>query len=356
MTAVHVVVPDSMDDPARPSGGSSYDRRICRGLAAIGWTVHVRPVPGSWPRPDAAARATLTHVMAGVPDDAIVLIDGLVASAVPEVLVPEAGRLRLVALVHAPLGDSRPGTEAAAQALAKERTVLSAAVAVVTTSRWTRRWLLDRYTLEPAHVHVAEPGVDAANLAPGTAAGGELLCVAAVTPGKGHDVLLAALAAVTDLPWRCVCVGTLTLDPGFVSRIARQSRKGGTGERIRFTGPLTGTDLDAAYAAADALVLATRAETYGMVVTEALARGLPVIATTAGGLPEALGRGSDGNRPGLLVPPGDSEALAAALRRWLGDSVLRQRLRRLSQERRRTLQGWSATSVRLSRVLDEVAV
>jgi glycosyltransferase involved in cell wall biosynthesis len=317
--------------------------------------VRERPVPGSWPGPDDSARAKLSGVIAGIPDDAVVLIDGLIASAVPEVLVPEAGRLRLVALVHTPLGDGRPEDEVA-QARTKERTVLSAAVAVITTSRWTRRWLLDHYALEPTRVHVAEPGVDAADLSLGTAAGGELLCVAAVTPGKGHDVLLEALAAVADLPWRCVCVGTLALDPVFVSRLARQARKCGMGDRIRFTGPRMGAGLDAEYAAADALVLATRSETYGMVVTEALARGLPVVATTVGGLPEALGHGSDCSRPGLLVPPGDPEALAAALRRWLVDAALRERLRHSSQERRRTLHGWSTTSLRISRVLGEVAV
>ena len=355
MTAVHVVVPDGIDDPARPSGGNAYDRQICRGLAAIGWSVHERPVPGSWPWPDAAARATLTGVIAGIPDGAVVLMDGLIASTVPEVLVPEAGRLHLVVLVHVPLGDGLPGGQVA-DARTQERTVLSTAVAFVTTSTWTRRWLLDRYSLRPAQVHVAEPGVDAADLAPGTAAGGELLCVAAVTPGKGHDVLLAALAAVTDLPWHCVCVGALTRDPGFVARLGRQARDGGIGDRVRFTGPRTGADLDVAYAAADALVLASRAETYGMVVTEALARGLPVVATTVGGLPEALGRGSDGSRPGLLVPPGDSNALAAALRCWLSDTDLRQRFRHAAQERRVTLPGWSATSVRISRVLAEVSV
>ena len=149
VTAVHVVVPDGIDDPARPSGGNAYDRRICRGLAATGWSVHERPVPGSWPWPDAAARATLTGVIAGIPDGAVVLIDGLIASTVPEVLVPEARRLRLVVLVHMPLGDGLPGDEVA-DARTQERAVLSAAVAVVTTSTWTRRWLLDRYALAAA--------------------------------------------------------------------------------------------------------------------------------------------------------------------------------------------------------------
>jgi len=355
MNAVHVVVPDGIDDPARPSGGNAYDRRVCRGLAAIGWSVHEHPVQGSWPRPDAAARDSLTGVIAEMPAGAVVLIDGLIASTVPEVLVPEAGRLNFVVLVHMPLGDRVPGEEVA-DARIQERAVLSAAVAVVTTSRWTRSWLLDRYTLRPAQVHVAEPGVDAADLAPGTAAGGELLCVAAVTPGKGHDVLLAALATIMDLSWRCVCVGTLTRDPGFVDRLGHQVRAGGIGDRVRFAGPRTGADLDVAYAAADALVLATRAETYGMVVTEALARGLPVLATTVGGLPEALGRGANGSRPGLLVPPGDSEALAAALRCWLSDTVLRQRFRQVARERRVTLPGWSATAVQISRILAEVSL
>jgi glycosyltransferase involved in cell wall biosynthesis len=353
VTAVYVVVPDGIDDPARPSGGNTYDRRICRGLAQIGWSVHERAVPGAWPRPGAAACATLAEVVAAVPDGAVVLVDGLVASTVPQVLVPEARRLRLVVLVHMPLGNGWPG-DAVDDASAAERTALSAAAGVVTTSGWTRSWLLDRYGLRPGQVHVAEPGVDAAALALGTAAGGELLCVAAVTPGKGQDLLFAALAAVCDLPWRCVCVGTVKRDPGFVDRLGRQAQEGGVGDRVHFTGPRTGADLDAAYAAADVLVLASRAETYAMVVTEALARGLPVVATAVGGLPEALGRGADGRRPGLLVPPGDPAAFAAALRRWLGDADLRQRLRRAAQERRGTLSGWSATSVRVSRVLAEV--
>jgi glycosyltransferase involved in cell wall biosynthesis len=350
---VHVVVPDGIDDPARPSGGNAYDRQICRGLAAIGWSVHEHAVPGSWPRPDAAARATLTGVIAGIGDGAVVLVDGLIASTVPEVLVPQARRLRLVVLVHMPLGAGLPGDEIA-DTRTTERAVLSAAAAVVTTSTWTRSWLLDRYALRAAQVHVAQPGVDAADLATGTSAGGELLCVAAVTPNKGHDMLLAALATVRDLPWRCVCVGSLNSEPGFADRLARQARAGGIGDRVLFTGPRTGADLDAAYAAADVLVLASRVETYGMVVTEALARGLPVVVTAVGGLLEALGHRADGSPPGLLVPPGDSAALAAALRCWLGDADLRQRLRNAAQDRRLTLSSWSATSDRISRILAEV--
>ena len=350
MTAVHVVVPDGIDDPARPSGGNAYDRHLCRGLTSIGWSVQEHAVPGSWPRPDTASLAALAGVVQRIPDDAVVLLDGLVASTAPEVLVPQAGRLRLVVLVHMPLGH-RPANGGADDARMREHAVLSAAAAVITTSAWTQRRLLELYPLRADRVNVAEPAVDAADLATGTATGGSLLCVAAVTFAKGHDLLLDALAAMTDLSWHCVCVGSLDRDPAFVRGLRRRLLDGGLGGRVCLPGPRTGADLDRSYAAADLMVLASRAETYGMVVTEALARGLPVVAAEVGGLPEALGHGADGIRPGLLVPPGDPAALGAALRAWLGDAELRERLRRAACERRESLSGWSTTTSVLAGVL-----
>ena len=339
MRTVHFVVPDGIDDPGRPSGGNTYDRHIRDGLASIGWTVHEHPVSGFWSEPDAAALAALDGALRKIPDGAVVLLDGLVASTAPEVLVPHAHRLRLVVLVHMPLATTR------------ERAVLSAAGAVVATSAWSRRRLLELYGLQADRVHVAEPAVDAAGLATGTATGGELLCVAAVTPGKGHDVLLEALATMTELSWRCVCVGSLDRDPAFVEALRGRALEAGLDGRVRFAGTRTGADLASAYAAADVLVLASRAEAYGMVVTEALACGLPVIAADVGGVTEAFGRGADGVRPGLLVPPDEPTALAGALRDWLVDAGLRTRLRRAARERRESLPGWSTTTSVVAEVL-----
>ena len=350
MRAVHVVVPDGIDDPARPSGGNAYDRRVCDALGAIGWSVREHAVAGRWPRPDAASHAALAGVVEQIPDDAVVLLDGLIASTAPEVLVPQASRLRLIVLVHMPLGHG-PSDDART----RERAVLSAAAAVVTTSAWTRRALLELYALAPERVHVAEPAVDAADLASGSASGGALLCVAAVTAAKGHDVLLDALATTTDLAWQCVCVGSLERDPAFVDLLRHRSLDDGLDDRVRFPGTRTGADLDRSYAAADVLVLASRAETYGMVVTEALARGLPVVATAVGGVTEALGHAADGARPGLLVPPGDPAALGAALRAWLSDADLRGRLRRAARERRESLVRWPTTASVLAGVLAGVS-
>jgi glycosyltransferase involved in cell wall biosynthesis len=341
---VHVVVPEGIDDPTRPSGGNAYDRRLLDGLGGSGWSVREHAVPGPWPRPDEPARAALAAVVAAIPDDALVLLDGLVASATPDVLVPHARRLRLVVLVHMPLGHRPTGDP-------QEQAVLGAATAIVATSPWTRRLLLELYALPADRVHVAEPGVDVADLSTGTPAAGALLCVAAVTEAKGHDLLVTALESVADLSWTCQCAGSLDREPAFVADLHRRVEAAGLDDRVTFPGPLNAAALDRRYATADALVLASRAETYGMVVTEALARGLPVVATAVGGLPDALGHGDDGTRPGLLVPPDDPLALAAALRSWLGDGTLRTRLRRAAHERRATLGGWSATTATVAGVL-----
>ncbi len=349
MTTVHVVLPNDIDDPLVPSGGNIYDRQICRGLAALGWSVHEHAVPGPWPRPGAPGRANLARVLATLPDDSLVLIDGMVASPVPDVLAPQSNRLRLVVVVHMPFG------EETAALRRRERQTLSLAAAVVTTSFWGRAHVVDMYGLPADRVHVAPPGVDPGALAPGSVAGSQLLCVAAVTPGKGHDVLVDALAALPDAPWSCVCVGSLSRDPGFVHRVRRRAQAYGIGDRISFVGPCTGPALDDRYVAADLLVLASRGEMYGMVITEALAHGTPVLATAANGLPEALGRAPDGSLPGILVPADDQAALTDALRRWLGQSELRRQLRRSARSRRSTLTRWATTSGLIATALHGIA-
>lgn len=350
--AASFVVPAWIDDPARPSGGNVYDRQLANGLSELGWQVTELPTPGAWPCPDAAALQALADRLAAIPDGELVLLDGLIASAAGQALLPHSDRLRLVVLVHLPLGEAGHDPDGVRRA---EAAVLRASAAVIATSPSSRQRLVELYDLPPGRVHAAEPGVDAAPLAPGTEAGGEFLCVAAVTAHKGQDVLVAALTELADLPWRCVVVGSLEREPAFTAQVRDRAEGGGIGDRIRWAGPLVGTDLDAAYAAADLLVLASAGETYGMVVTEALARGVPVIASEVGGLPDAMGQADGGACPGLLVTPGDPAAFAAALRRWLTESVLRQRLRVAAGQRRETLTGWSETARCVSRVLRAVS-
>jgi glycosyltransferase involved in cell wall biosynthesis len=296
---IHLVRPADVDNPDRPSGGNVYDRRVADGLHAV------------------------EHVTTrSVPDGALALVDGLLTSAA---LMSEARRLRMVVLVHLPRRQPWEGP------------LLRAAAGVVATSRWTRDWLVATYDLDPGRVLVVEPGVDPAPLAPGSDSGSALLCVGAVTTLKGYDVLAAALRTLDRLEWSCRGVGATSIEPDLAAEV---------GDVVRLTGPLCRTELDATYAEADLLVLASRAETYGMVVTEALARGLPVIGSDVGGVREALGGA------GVLVPPDDPDELAAALRRWLTDAGHRAEQRAAARSRRTTLAGWDHTVARMAEALE----
>ncbi|MFC5230765.1 glycosyltransferase family 4 protein [Pseudonocardia zijingensis] len=352
MRTVHVVVPADIDDPARPSGGNAYDRRVCRALPAVGRTVRETAVPGDWPEPGQEARAALLRCLESVPDGADVLLDGLVACAAPDVLAAHARRLRLVVLVHLPLGDEvgLPPAVAADRA-ARERAALRHAAAVVATSSWTAHRLAEAHGIGADRVHVAAPGVEPAPLAAAEESGTRLLCVGSITPTKGQDLLVEALARIPDRSWTCRLVGPVVRDPAHVATVRELLERHGLDDRVEICGPHTGPALDAVYATTDLLVLPSRAESYGMVVTEALARGIPVLAAAVHGVPETLGRAPDGAVPGLLVPPADVDALAAALRSWLDEPGLRRAARVAARLRRDTLFGWEVTARCLSDAL-----
>jgi glycosyltransferase involved in cell wall biosynthesis len=320
-TNVHFVLPADVDDPGSPSGGNIYDLRVGGDLSPV-------TVAGDWPRPrdDGALRQALARI----PDGDVVLIDGLVGCGLPEVVVPHARRLRLAVLVHLPLADETGLDEETARLLdSKEGQVLRAVSAVIATSPTAARDIEARHGV--ARVHVVVPGTDPAPVAGGTDGVSRLLCVASITPRKGHDLLVRALRRI-ECDWRLECVGP---QRAFMGQLPED-------DRVSFPGALTGEALTRAYDRADLFVLASRNETYGMVVTEALARGLPVIASA---VPDALGDG------GVLLPAGDEKALEAALTRWFQDRDFRAELRARALRRRAVLSTWDESTEDLRRVL-----
>ncbi len=265
-------------------------------------------------------------------------------------------------LVHLPIGLEvaggvpQPQSEAQSEAESeaqREARAMAAVDAVVCTSRWTRDWLAAAYDLSDERLHVVVPGADKSPLAEGSPSGERLLSVGAITPVKGHDVLVEALSSLTDLRWTWSLVGA-SVDAEHATRLWASLWEAGLDHRVTLAGALTGADLAAAYANADLLVLPSRHETYGIVASEALARGVPVLATDVGGVREALGSAGDAV-PGLLVPAEDPAAMAAALREWLSTEELRSQLRHLAAERRSALAGWEVAAAAVEEVLALVA-
>ena len=338
-------------DPATRTGGYGYDRRIAAGLDARDWRVDLVRLSETFPFPTPAALAHADEMLAREPDGALVLADGLAFGAMPEPATRHAARLRLVALVHHPLALEHGLTPAQADALVQsERDALAAARHVVVTSAGTAAALAD-WGVAADRISVVEPGTDLAPLARGS---GEpalhLLTVASLTPRKGFDVLADALGAVSDRRWRLMCVGSLTRDAATAGRFTAALTRRGLADRVHLAGELDTDGVGRAYDRADAFVLASRHEGYGMVVAEALARGLPVVATGTGAIADLVGQDA-----GLLVPAGDAGALGRALTCLLDDEVLRARLGAGARQRRAALPDWRTACDRMAAALARVA-
>jgi glycosyltransferase involved in cell wall biosynthesis len=144
-----------------------------------------------------------------------------------------------------------------------------------------------------------------------------LACVSNFAPFKGHEVLVEALGRLgRPCPVRCQMVG----DGPTRARIEQLVLTAGMEDTVEFLG--CRDDVPMILRQADVLVLPSHWEPFGLVVVEAMAAGVPVVATAAGGVPEII---TDGYT-GLLVPPGDPQAMAAAIGRMLNDEPLRRRL------------------------------
>jgi glycosyltransferase involved in cell wall biosynthesis len=306
-----------------------------------------------------------------------VLVDGLALGALPDEVERVAPRLRIVALVHHPLADETGIEPALAATLeASERRALAFARAVMVTSRATAGRLA-HFGVGRDRITVIEPGTDAAPLARsshqseicGLQSEISLLCVATVTPRKGYELLMSALAGVPHPNWRLTCAGSLDRDPATVVRVRAQLRETGLSDRVTFVGDLDATTLAAEYHRADLFVLPTLYEGYGMAVAEALARGLPVISTATGAIQDLVegvvdhpvDTGTVRLQPhrdraaGIVVPPGDLPAFTDALSRAIGDRDLRLQLAAGARAVRGRLPTWESAAAAMARVLEQVA-
>jgi glycosyltransferase involved in cell wall biosynthesis len=304
--------------PQTPTGGFVYDRHMLCALRAEGRLAGGIVLPGSYPHPSEPTRAAGERAIERLPDGASAIIDGLAFSPLLEAFAPGTARLSIYPLVHHPLCDEA-GLSAAVRGrlYERERKALALARGVVVTSEHTALRLAD-FGVAAGRVRVVRPGVDGpphASESKGYASSEVhpvvLLCVASLTPRKGQDVLLRALASLRRFRWRLLLVGPAR-DAAFAGRLRRLARDLGFEGRIVFAGTVSASRLAQLYRAADLFVLASHHEGYGIAIAEAAAYGLPVVASDVGGISEAI-LGVRHRR----VPPGDVAALADALRGFL---------------------------------------
>ena len=330
------------------TGGYHYDRRLIGELRGMGVEVETLSLPNCSVMPDQETLNSVGQTLAAIPDQSVVVIDGLAFGVLDEVAVKEARRLRLVALCHHPLALETGLDERSRQALLiSERRALECASATIVTSGHTRQILIDQYAVPAERVSVALPGTDQTPFAPCDGDPLRLLTLASLTRRKAHDVLIDALAPLEALPWQARFVGGMDFDPAWAKSLQERANKLGLSQRIEFAG--TVEDAQAEYQQADVFVLPSRFEGYGMVFAEALAAGLPVIAARSGAVPDVVPEAA-----GLLVAPDDVDGLSAALQQILTSATLRQNLQAGARKVAATLPSWVDTASLVAGKLEEV--
>ncbi len=348
MKPLAFAVPGDLDTP---TGGYAYDKRMIAELGRLGWDVDVIDLGNEFPRPSETASKAASEKLLAVPQGMPLVIDGLAFGTMFVIASRLALRRKLVALVHHPLALESGLTRAeAATFQIMERAALSAPGRVVTTSHTTARVLMSHYKVRERRLVVAPPGTDKAAPARGSGGNGPLalLAVGALVPRKGYDVLIAALATLRELPWRLTIAGDRTRHPATAQRVEADIARLSLAGRVTLAGAVSDERLGALYDGADLFVLPSRYEGYGMAFAAAIAHGLPVIGTDGGAIPEAVPADA-----GILVPPDNVPALAAALHRLITDAGERGRLAAAARTAAAQLPSWSDSAVLFSRALEK---
>ncbi|SOH92532.1 Glycosyltransferase involved in cell wall bisynthesis [Monaibacterium marinum] len=329
-------------DLTTTSGGYAYDRSLLRELPEL---VHLA-LPGGYPFPSQAEidiAANLLHAA-----DGPLLIDGLAYGALPAELTRSLQQ-PVVALCHHPLAmETGTGVEDAVRLQASEYAALAAAAAVIVTSETTARTLHTRYDVPEDKIHVAEPGLMPVPAAPRNGSPPVILTVASLTPRKGHDVLIAALAGISDLNWRAIWAGP-SPNAAWAETLLDLIAQANLQDRITLLGAISEPDLMQQRLNADLFCLPSHYEGYGMAFTEAMLSGLPVIGCAGGAVTDVVPPVA-----GLLTEPGDAGALSRSLRAVLTDDILAERLATGGRSHALSLPSWPDTAAVVRDVMNRM--
>jgi glycosyltransferase involved in cell wall biosynthesis len=337
-------------DITLPTGGYTYDRRVLALFGAHGVEATHVAIPGSYPDPSREDFHATALAIAKTPKDSILLIDGLAYAVIPPALIRGFDR-PIIALVHHPLClEAGLDAERAEDLRTMEIAALAEAARVVVTSPLTGRTLVSDFGVPEANITVAEPGTDRAPRATGSDQTPlNMLAVGSIIPRKGYDVLISALAGLASRDWHLTIAGA-ERDSDTAAKIRTAVASAGLSPHITFKGAVGDDELAALYAKAGLFVMPSLFEGYGMVLAEAMARGLPIICTTGGAAAETCP-----DAAALKVAPGDAAAFRQALTTVIGDAALRQRMSNASWAAASALPTWADTTRRIAACLKGIA-
>lgn len=316
---IRFIIPGDIDTP---TGGYRYDRAIIEEWRKLNLDVDLISLPGDYPFPSEKDIEAAFPILDAAFDADICVIDGLAGGCAPELIEHCAKQMPVVALIHHPLALENGLSDMQAKTLEeKEREGLAFTKAVATSSPTTKETVHSLFKYPADKIQSILPGMERDMPIPfRTQRPLRLLSVGSITPRKGYDVLLKALGRIKDLSWTLDIVGMQDLDPELFVELQHIAEGNTIRDKIQFHDSLDNAALDRLYQNADLFALASRYEGYGMAYAEAIVRGIPVIATKAGAIPDTVPEST-----GILVPADDVDAFAGALKALLSDDDLRRK-------------------------------
>lgn len=339
-------------DLSIPTGGYAYARNI---LPLLGreFEVSTLALPASFPFPSPAELQEATDaIRAADRAGAVFLIDGLAYGALPAAFIATL-TAPIVALVHHPLGlEEGLSAPEGRRLLKSEAEALAAAAHIVVPSRAMSQTLQELFFVSPAKITIAKPGILRGKRSSGAPAGQPLHIVSAgaITPRKGFGILADALHAVRDLDWHATIAGSLERSPKTAAEVQKKLARYALTDRVRLAGTLDEDGVSALYSSGDVFALASLYEGYGMAFAEAMAHGLPVVASGGGAVADTVPK-----QAGFICAPDDAEGIANALRLLLTDAALRRQKAHAAWQHARTLPDWPETAAIILDVLKRSA-
>ena len=315
-------LPDCADTSG--GGGRAYAEAMAAGLRTMGHAAEV--IEGRNP----------TWGPGVVP-----VVDGLL---LPHLLprldgLAEAGA---VALIHHALAAAGRDAAQRGEVAAAMRAMLPRLRRVVATSQPVADRLAQDFGV--AAVDVVEPGANDLPRSVSTGGTCRIFSVGVLTPRKGHDVLLRALARLLDLDWSLTIAGAAGRDPGHAAHLSAMVPELGLADRVQLLADPDDAALDALWRQADLFALATRWEGYAAGVAEALRRGVPVVVTQGGGALVPADAGA-------VCALEDEPTLSKCLRRVVFDAALRADMAAAAWQAGQLLPGWPEQAALLDQVL-----
>lgn len=280
MISLGFVIPGSLDSP---TGGTRYDREVLARLNKFGVLANPLLVASNYPFPSDADRLATAQTFASASVD-LFLIDGLVYGALSD---QELAALQkpVIVLLHHPLADETGLARDIAKTLyLREKHNLQHAQAVIVTSQKTKDILIADYALNADDITVAEPGVakpDRITIRSPLSSEkpAKLLSVGGISPRKNYGLVLDALALLpTQHKWIWTIAGRLD-DKTETQRLQNKTQDLGLDQRVKWLGSISDAHLATLYHDSDVLLYPSHYEGYGMALDEALAYGLPILAS-----------------------------------------------------------------------------